>query len=119
MVMLMGRLPLPEVQPTQDDEAEIVCALEEQQFQALPIHQTDIKAATAKDPVLSQVYSFCARGWPTTSHSLNKKLIPFFNKRLQLTTQNGCLLWSLRVVIPSIYQKSKICYMRATQECLE
>jgi len=39
-------LPLPEVQPTQDDEVEIVCALEEQQFQALPIRQTDIKAKT-------------------------------------------------------------------------
>ena len=60
----------------------------------------------SEGPVLSQVYSFCARGWPTTSHSLDKKLIPFFNKRLQLTTHNGCLLWGLRVVIPSRYQRS-------------
>ena len=99
-------LPLQEVQPAQDDEAEIVCALEERQFQAFPIRKTDIKAATVRDPVPSQVYSFCARGRPTTSHSLDKKLIPFFNKRLQLTTHNGCLIWDLRVVIPSQYQKS-------------
>ena len=87
----LSRLPLQEVQHTQDVEAEFFCALEEQQFQALPIRETDIKAATARDPVLSQVYSFCARGWPTTSHFLDKKVIPFFNKHLQLTTCNAGL----------------------------
>ena len=69
-------------------------------------HFLFMRLTLRQHPVLSQVYSFCARGWPTTSHSLDKKLIPFFEERLQLTTRNGCLLWGLQVVIPSQYQKS-------------
>ena len=70
----LSRLPLQGTQPEPDDETEMVCAVDEQQFQAIPIRETDIKAAMARDLVMSQVYSYCARGWPNTSHSLDKIL---------------------------------------------
>jgi len=34
----------------------MACAVKEQQFQAIPIHETDTKAATARDPMMHQVY---------------------------------------------------------------
>ena len=101
----LSRLPLQDEPSEQDESAEIVCALEEHQLHSLPIRASDIKAATSKDPVLSQVYSYTVRGWPDTAHSIPEKVKPFFNKRLQLSITNGCLLWGLRVVIPPQYQE--------------
>ena len=51
----LSQLPVKEEPPNLDDSSEIVCALEHKQFHSLPITVTDIKMATAKDPVLSQV----------------------------------------------------------------
>ena len=80
--------------------------MEEHQLHSLPIRASDIQAATSKDPVLSQVYSYTVRGWPDTAHSIPEKVKPFFSKRLQLSITNGCLLWGLRVVIPPQYQEA-------------
>ena len=102
----LSRLPLQAEPSEQDESAEIVCALEEHQLHSLPLRALDIQAATSKDPVLSQVYSYIARGWPDTAHSIPEKVKPFFNKRLQLSITNGCLLWGLRVVIPPQYREA-------------
>ena len=99
-------LPLQDEPSEQDKSAEIVCALEEHQLDSLPLWASDIQAATSKDPILSQVYSYTARGWPDTAHSIPEKVKPFFNKCLQLSITNGCLLWGLRVVIPPQYQEA-------------
>ena len=66
----------------------------------LPIQACDIQKATMQDPVLSQVYSYTLNGWPTSSKSLPDKIKPFFNKRFELTVNNRCLLWGIRVIIP-------------------
>ena len=101
----LSHLPLQDEPSEQDESAEIVCALEEHQLHFLPIRASDIKAATSKDPVLSQVYSYTVRVWPDTAHSIPEKVKLFFNKRLQLSITNGCLLLGLRVVIPPQYQE--------------
>ena len=51
----LSRLPVQEEPQNLDYSSEIVCTLEQEQFQSLPITVTDVKMATAKDPVLSQV----------------------------------------------------------------
>ena len=90
----MSCLPLQDEPSEQEESVELVCALEEHQLHSLPIQASDIKAcaATSKDPVLSQVYSYTARGWPDTAYSILEKVKPFFSKQLQLSITNGCLL---------------------------
>ena len=118
----LSRLPIQEEPHAQDQESpsETVCAVEEEQLQSLPIGVTDIKTAIAKDPVLSQVYNFTVRGWPKIARSVNKKVKAFFCKRFQLSTCKGCLLWSLRVIVPhhSVKSPSYSFYMKVIQASL-
>ena len=49
----------------QDDESEdadIVCTIEEQHLDCLPIQACNIQKATMQDPILSQVYSYTLSG---------------------------------------------------------
>ena len=97
----LSRLPLNVTE--QDDlskVADVVCAIEEQQLDCLPIQSCDVQKATMQDPVLSQVYSYTLNGWPTSSKSLPDKVKPFFSKIFELTVNNRCLMWRIRVVIP-------------------
>ena len=91
----LSQFPVQEEPPNLDNSSEIVCTLEQEQFQSLPITVTDIKMATAKDPVLSPVYNFTVRGRPNSAQSVDKKIKPFFSKHFQLSISNGCLLWGL------------------------
>ena len=98
----LSRLPLNVTEPDDlSEEADVVCAIEEQQLDCLPIQSCDIQKATMQDPVLSQVYSYTLNGWPTSSKSLPDKVKPFFSKRFELTVNSRCLLWGIRVVIPN------------------
>ena len=69
----LSLLPLQDEPSEQDESAEIFCALEDHQLHSLPLRASDIKAATSKDPVLMQVYSYTVRGWPDTAHSIQRK----------------------------------------------
>ena len=97
----LSRLPLDVTEQSEESEdADVVCAIEEQQLDCLPIQACDIQKATMQDPVISQVYSYTLNGWPALSKALPDKIKPFFNKRFELTVNNKCLLWGLRVVVP-------------------
>ena len=62
-----------------------------------------IQKETRVDPFLSQVYNFITGGWPTVV--LDPSFAPFKSKRDELTTQQGCILWSTRLVVPSSLQE--------------
>jgi len=79
-----------------EEVEEIVCAVETQQLDELPVTDKDI--STAQDPVLPQVFNYTLHGWPVYSSAVDSKVRPYF--KTQLTIHNGCLLWGLRVVIP-------------------
>ena len=57
-----------------------------------------VRKATQKDPILSRVLQFVMTGWldkqnePETTH--------YFTKRHEITVEDGCLLWGIRVIIP-------------------
>ena len=53
----------------------IVCAMEQQQLDSLPIQATDIQKATMQDPILSQVYSYTLNGWPNTKFTRHPQAI--------------------------------------------
>ena len=54
------------------------------------------------DPVLSKVLDFVRHGWPQPVEDIRMK--PYFNRRFELSVEQGCLLWGLRVIIPYRYQ---------------
>ena len=52
---------------------------------------------THKDPTLSRVMQHIMLGWPATVES---ELKSYWNRRLELSTHAGCILWGLRVAVP-------------------
>ena len=97
----LSRLPLPGSAPTSTPQpTETVLLLE--QLQSCPVTADQIKTWTSRDPVLSRVQQFVLRGWPTGS--VAEELRPYWHKRLELSCQDGCLLWGSRVVVPVVGQ---------------
>ena len=74
----------------------------------LPITASDVAAATTKDPILAQVYQFVVEGWP--QEGVNDNLKTFYQQRDQLSTDQGCLLWGTRVVIPD-HEVLQVCLL--------
>ncbi|XP_039605735.1 uncharacterized protein K02A2.6-like [Polypterus senegalus] len=68
-----------------------------------PIHANQIAALTQKDPVLSRVLQWLLHGWP---HEVPRDyFIPFANRRNELSTHKGCVLWGSRIVVPVLAQE--------------
>jgi len=57
-----------------------------------------VERHTAQDPVLRQVSKWVKEDWPATCPSTD--FSAYFNKREELSTFKGCLLWEARVVVP-------------------
>ena len=91
-------LPLLTVEATDNE----IFQVEEKHLDSLPITSNEIKNATRVDPVLSRVLQFLKYGWPTSVH--DERIKPYFNQKYELTVEQDCVLWGLRVVIPKRYQ---------------
>ena len=72
------------------------------QIDNVPISNQRLKRATDNDPILSKVKNFVQHGWPV--EDLGPEVTQFAKKRHELTVEEGCLLWGLRVVIPKKLQ---------------
>ena len=59
---------------------------------------SQIKTWTEKDPVLSRVHHFILHGWPNTV--TESAILPYSNRRDELSVVDGCILIGCRVVIP-------------------
>ena len=68
----------------------------------LPITARDIASATRKDPVLARVYDSTLHGWPSVVP--DPVLQPYVSRKHELSVDQGCVLWGLRVVIPEAYR---------------
>ncbi|PIO64870.1 hypothetical protein TELCIR_13484 [Teladorsagia circumcincta] len=70
----------------------------------LPVSFKAIQAATSYDPILAQVINYKRSGyWPKIDR--NSPLFHYYNRRESLSTINGCLLTSSRIVIPKSLQR--------------
>jgi hypothetical protein len=57
-----------------------------------------LRERPSRDPVLAKVLDFTVNGWPI---KLDKgEIKPYFDRRLELTVEQGCLMWGTRVIIP-------------------
>jgi len=96
----LSHLPLPTVISHTPQPAEVILLMEE--MKDGPITSRDIKTWTRRDPILSWVVQYVLHGW--TAKLEGEQFRPFWQKRLELTCQDGCLLWGSRVVIPTVGQ---------------
>ena len=64
-----------------------------------PVTVAEVRVETRKDPVMSRVYELTMEGWG--NHTAVAELKPYFNKRDELSCEDGVVLWGNRVVIPS------------------
>ena len=63
------------------------------------VNASMVARETKKDLLLSKVLHFTQHGWPEKPDPLFQ---PYRNKRLELTQEDGILLWNSRVVIPEV-----------------
>ena len=91
----LSRLPIsdsPSVVPIPGDVLQTM-----EHLSSTPITADKIKIWTSRDPHLSQVLRYVQHGWPV---SVEDDLAPFARRRFELSSQDGCILWGSRVVIP-------------------
>ena len=65
---------------------------------------SDIRRETSRDPLLSQVFIGTRDGFP--DHDDNELLKPYTQRRDELSSHDGCLMWGTRVIIPSAHRQA-------------
>ena len=104
----MSRLPLPQTWSPKCENVE--CYFLDSEVVTNVTSQM-IKKETQVDPVLSKVYTYVISGWPGV---VDPTLVPYKSKRDELTTQQGCILWGTRVIVPPSLQKKVLEELHAT-----
>ena len=101
----LSLLPLPFDSGTVPDPPEVVLLMEH--LENSPMTATEIRKTTARDPVLARVLQNVQSGRPDEcgAEELNK---PYWLRRTELSTQQGCLLWGSRVVVPTSLRTSML-----------
>ena len=96
---MLSRLPL------QCDCLEVEDPDENYIFQtvvdSLPVTAKLFAEHTRKDAVLVKVLEYTLSGW-TESWNADEELDPYYNRKDELSVDDGCLLWGRRVVIPGL-----------------
>ena len=69
-----------------------------------PVTASDIRRETTRDKVLSQVFIRTTQAFP--HHEDDESLKPYFQKKVEISVHDGCLMCGTRVIIPSIYLKA-------------
>ena len=81
-----------------EDDVDSVCLVRTISRQINPDNPLLVVRETAKDPILSQLMRFVKEGWP---HAFSEELKDFKKLEKSLSTENGCVFYGLRVIIPS------------------
>ena len=79
------------------EEAEIFCF---SGLDVLPANSKDLRRDTRRDPVLARVAEYTLTRWP--NHVTDEELKPYFTGQNELTADQGCVLWGMHVIIPSL-----------------
>lgn len=62
-----------------------------------PLHVLQVRKWRATDVTLSQVHCYILNGWPETN---DPELMAYYSWCLELSAQDGCILWGACTVIP-------------------
>lgn len=94
---------LPQQTNQLHDEVDEVKLINSQQIESLPLNVDQVRKATRANQILSKVLHYTMTGWPDKTTA--PEVTPYFNKRHEITVEDGCLLWGIRVIIPSILRE--------------
>ncbi|CAG2235627.1 unnamed protein product [Mytilus edulis] len=92
----LSRLPLKtniEKTPTPGDTILLM-----EHLATTPVDAKQIQKWTRKDTILSMVLRYILNGWP--SKCPNEEIRPYHSRKNELSSQDGCILWGGRVIIP-------------------
>ena len=106
----LSRLPLKNQNDSSVEES--IYNVADQQLNRHPVSAKQIARETARDKILSKVLTFTLYGWSQTCDE--PELKPFFIRRHELSVEQGCLMWGLRVVIPSVFQQQVLKELHGT-----
>ncbi|XP_051775459.1 uncharacterized protein K02A2.6-like [Erpetoichthys calabaricus] len=70
------------------------------QMELLPVSSAEIRRETMLDPTLSKLMDVVLLGHFPKQLGDNDDLLPFINRQMELTVQQGCLMWGSRVIVP-------------------
>ena len=98
----LSRLPVSSVEDPPEDPSVFHFSL----IDEMPVTADEIATATRNDPQLSRVYQYTMSGWPT---QVSEELKPYENRKDELSTECGVLLWGLRVCIPAALRNRVLC----------
>ena len=98
---VLSRLPLPSTVVTAPALGETILLMD--RLEVMPVKADHSADSTASDPVLHQVVRRVQHGWG--DRCPDKSLEPFYGRRNELSTHNGCIASGNRVVIPARGQK--------------
>ena len=104
----LSRLPLPKSWAPKSSNVE--CHFFEDEIVTSVTHDM-IKRHTKKDPVLSKVFRYTMNGWPAV---VDPDLVPYKSRMLELSIEQGCLLWGSRVIIPRSLRKAVLSELHET-----
>ena len=86
----ISRLPLSDVPVDPPVPPETVLLLE--QILESPITVDEIRNWTQRDPTLAKVHHFIMSGWPNELNTTDVSLAPYWNRKMELSTQEGVVL---------------------------
>ena len=99
----LSRLPLASQENTVEEAHAVFGAgIESDILENLPVSSSAVAKETKVDAVLSRVLYYTKVGWPDKVDDV--RLQPYFHRRFELTIEQNCLLWGIRVIIPSKLQ---------------
>ena len=94
----LSRLPVPCRSTESPCPAEIINLLEF--LNSTPVTAAQIRIWTSRDPILSRVHLFVQDGWPAADEKLGDEFRPYKARSAELSTQDGCVLWGSKVIVP-------------------
>nr|XP_023659478.1 uncharacterized protein K02A2.6-like [Paramormyrops kingsleyae] len=90
----LSRLPVTEVVREEAHEQVLMMDLLDDAL----LDTSQIKRWTVTDVILSQVHDHVLKGWPT---QVGSHLKPYFQRRLELSARDVCVLWGTRLIVPT------------------
>ena len=74
-----------------------------QQLKRHPVSAAEIAKNTSRNPLLAKALFLTQNGWPI-NHCTDPELKPYFTRRHELSVEQGCLMWGLWSLPPSLRQ---------------
>lgn len=93
----LSRLPLDGCDSKTENVSTPLDVFTIAQLESSPVTDEIIQRKTRRDPALSQVYSAIQTGWNSEQ---KLRFTQFYQRRDELTLDEGCIMWGLRVVVP-------------------